>query len=1459
MKAGLTSAFQIAAIPESTFLKKHGKALGTDVARQIHINAVDSQIRNEHALMTMRETAKGSGLAIIDGHQTREARVAMLQKVVDAKAVPLNLSTLFGSLDYCECDDCLSVYSPASYLVELFQFLRNNDLGPDPATGSATNKNIHPGIVGTPLEKLFRRRPDLGCLQLTCENTFTVLPYVDLANEVMESFVVHLDAYEKDAHVPKQATLEAFNVEGEASSELLAIPQHVNYQAYCILKSAVYPFTLPYHQPIDATRIFLDYLGTSREELLDVFRTPTEHLGGVSFTPAETIELAALHQTVVERAVDAEGLGMTQEEYIILTREAFWPKRYFDLTQSKTFSTADYEANIGVRQVCEYYGYVAPAKGTCDTDMLDLAEATQVGLTFVKKQLLRRTGVSYVELVDLLKTRFINPALPQGEALAMLESIRFSYRFLQTLVDAGSKDPKIRFAQLIAFLESKQATLPLVLARLHPDLCRQQAQDPCSDERANFRAWVHCYFDRIGKLIVLESGEGPHLPIAGDVFAGSRFVGRMSDQGIIRDKRDAIVGRITATGTAVNRDGKLLVDGFADEIVIKDDAGTVVGFIRKSGLQGLRENPLGWIPARDTCDLDKVRLVHLDGSALTVDEYDRMQRFIRLWRRTAWAIDDLDAALTNVAFSAKSPKAAGGAPAQGGATPQGQPPGTASEDPVGFDAFVDVCAPGTADPRCGPVADPGAIGRCPDPKVVPDRVTPAFLHELRAIRRLVERTGLPLQKLLTFWSDIGIDGDKPLYRKLFLTHNLLGIDHVFAADLHGNYLTRTATIADHLPVLMAALRIKADDIAALMRIVPVGDSLTLHNVSALYRFAVLAKLLNVRIPALANVVALFGDPFASPWATVAFLETWGSMEDAGFTIRQLAYVVLDRDDPARPLAPSQRTILQVAKTLFDGLNGIDRDHPDLPAGSTAGATSDLVRAKTGLLFDATVVEQIMGLLEGTTVYTTNAPVALKISIPSADPLQSRIKYSQQSTTPATASIQVVGILTASDTTRAKALSGHPKWDAAIDRIGKQAKNVFNDALVGIFTNPVEATKHLLAGDFANPTDPEDAANTAPQKRLYFLQQFLPFLRERLSQRLVTATCAGTAGLSTEMTEQLLKDILLIGSPPVAAMEVLEALKERPTGAPAGWDGYLIPSADGEFTFVAIGDTQPPALVLDGREIAFAIQQEDPSNVWSSDPTTAVGLKSGKLYRLTVADRSAEDILWRTPASPGTRIPSASLLPDFSSKAAGDVVVELRKAALLIDGFAMGVDEVAWFQRHPLDFDGFDFNAPTLQGWKRLQAYVDLRDSLPATGATLLNLFHWASDPTADPDRLAERIAAVTGWDQVSLDRLLAPNKADAHDHFDLTRPEAFRNEVALLKLRPRAGDGCEDRHRRGPTLRLGQAGLQVLGLSHDRRGHPEGDARALRSGRLGAGRQAAERSTARASEDRADRLPAGPA
>jgi hypothetical protein len=667
MTANLTSAFHVAEKPEATFLEAFGPALGEDTARQVYTNAINAHIRNEHALMTLRQTMRGTGLAIIDGKpETLEASIVWKQQIADQNNVPLNLSTLFGSLDYCECDECLSVYSPAAYFVDLLQFLRNNDLSPtDPANPSQPNPNLHAGIAGTPLEKLFRRRPDLGCLELTCENTYTVLPYIDLVNEVMESFLVHLGDYHQDTHDPKQATLEAFNVDGETSGELLAIPEHVNYDAYCILRSAVYPFTLPYHQPIDATRIFLNYIGTSRWELLDTFRTAKEDCSDATLSDADLKELQTIHTTIQDRAVDAEFLGMTQEEYIILTEEAFWPKRYFEITQQTIFTDDEYQQNIGVLPVCEYYGY------DTDADMLSLDESAQKGLTFVKRQFLSRTGIQYTDLVELLKAQFINPNFPQGQALTMLEAIRFSYRFLQTLVDASATDPEVRFAKLIAFLNKFQPLVPAINAFLHPDPCSQKEADWCSKSE-DFRNWVYCYFDRIGRLVVLEAGEGPRLPLAGNLYVdgpaprcvgilledgaitlpdGSTVVGRVgAETKTVNGLEETIAAPVTLTGKAnLNAqfgEGRLSVRASADS--------PIIGYVFDSGLidtlHGNRETTQ-WLPARDTCDLDRVRLTHLDGSPLIVEEYDRLQRFIRLWRKLGWTIDETDKALVGLGLA----------------------------------------------------------------------------------------------------------------------------------------------------------------------------------------------------------------------------------------------------------------------------------------------------------------------------------------------------------------------------------------------------------------------------------------------------------------------------------------------------------------------------------------------------------------------------------------------------------------------------------------------------------------------------------------------------------------------------------------------------------------------------------------------------------------------------------------
>lgn len=79
---------------------------------------------------------------------------------------------LFGDLDSCACQSCGSVLSPAAYLVDLLQFIKTAADAPSSAFAA-----------------LMQRRPDLIDIELTCENTETELPQLDLVLETLENAV----------------------------------------------------------------------------------------------------------------------------------------------------------------------------------------------------------------------------------------------------------------------------------------------------------------------------------------------------------------------------------------------------------------------------------------------------------------------------------------------------------------------------------------------------------------------------------------------------------------------------------------------------------------------------------------------------------------------------------------------------------------------------------------------------------------------------------------------------------------------------------------------------------------------------------------------------------------------------------------------------------------------------------------------------------------------------------------------------------------------------------------------------------------------------------------------------------------------------------------------------------------------------------------------------------------------
>ena len=91
----------------------------------------------------------------------------------DASNYP-NIRRLFGNLTTCDCEHCQSVLSPAAYLVDVLRFL-------DPQTDART--------TAPALSALFARRPDIADIELTCKNTTTEIPYIDLVLEVLENAI----------------------------------------------------------------------------------------------------------------------------------------------------------------------------------------------------------------------------------------------------------------------------------------------------------------------------------------------------------------------------------------------------------------------------------------------------------------------------------------------------------------------------------------------------------------------------------------------------------------------------------------------------------------------------------------------------------------------------------------------------------------------------------------------------------------------------------------------------------------------------------------------------------------------------------------------------------------------------------------------------------------------------------------------------------------------------------------------------------------------------------------------------------------------------------------------------------------------------------------------------------------------------------------------------------------------
>jgi hypothetical protein len=256
------------------------------VVRNAQANAARVAVRSVHLWANLQSTARSTFSRSMRANSVRLTEIdAMVQKL------PTYRDLFPGSLDYCDCEECKSIFGAAAFLVDLLRISHEKVDLANPAIPAAL--------------KLGGRRPDLAQLPLTCENTNGLVPYLAIVNAVLGAQLRQL--------LGKPA---AWPIEPE-------------------LARRAYPFVLPVDLPLLTVRVSLAQQSTALADVYARFgaaapAVANERLGfspelaaivataaPQSFGPADENTLAALYglgagqlQTLRSTAVFALQTGL---------------------------------------------------------------------------------------------------------------------------------------------------------------------------------------------------------------------------------------------------------------------------------------------------------------------------------------------------------------------------------------------------------------------------------------------------------------------------------------------------------------------------------------------------------------------------------------------------------------------------------------------------------------------------------------------------------------------------------------------------------------------------------------------------------------------------------------------------------------------------------------------------------------------------------------------------------------------------------------------------------------------------------------------------------------------------------------------------------------------------------------------------------------------------------------------
>lgn len=1331
---GITSAYDVVSLPWEAFWERYGDKFGSIEQAKLVYRKAQQVSSVTYNLFTMAKKLD-SEAQVYGISAPPEARETLKTELI--KQFP-TMESLFGSLDYCECEHCQSVLSPAAYLVDLLQFVDPEPLVWDNflTLWAKNHGEAYAVRYKKPYDALIERRPDIPQIPLTCENTETALPYIDIVNEILEYYVAN-----------ERLAGDAARDTGDATTEeLLAEPQNIISDAYAKLERARYPLSLPFDLWLETTRRFCDYFETPLWRLLETFRA-----GDALFAEDQPYDRADIF---------IESLGLSPGECAIFTDpDPLADDRWFDLygyprdrpvidapTNDENATVTipdDVAAKLGAGIVCTYFDISAGALHPETLEVRSLgpqnpAAAGQTVVTFVG------TWTTAPAAGDLLVVAA--PAM-LASAKTLSRRLGVTYKEFATIVETGFVNPDLRQAALLAKIGV--------------------AVHDVMDYAAN-KAYYDANKDLIGK-------DRNALPPADQ----QRY-----DQ-VTADKRWADLGEAQAFEARLDAASAAHKASGFDARQWLQDALAAKAFDRMLLLA---------TPAAG-CDFGKTTLRYAGGDPADAIAFLKINLFVRLWRKLGWTIDETDRALEaflpkNAPFDAAhlnesplrtalmylahlkaldahvgvgkqsrlklltlwSPIAVTGKNALYGQLflrPNVLKSDAVFDDPLGaYLAAASINAQAAArtfEASLEHVAaadqiDPAVLAGHPEAKVAYD-------------------AGLHVQELT--YRGVLTDADKAALAALSPSPALKPLLEA-VQDQGKNF----SLIKGRLPALQGALGLAADEIRRILD--DAGQEpatpglslenavLSLENVSLLYRYRLLANALKLSVGDLIGLKQLSNvDPFgALPddpvtkleddrpfWNTMRFVEMANRVDGSGLSVEDLTYLLRHQFDETSKYRPDPAAQLALAKTLAEGIRAI-RAEQAMPA-DPAAIDEEMLRQKLSLALPPDVTTRFLAMLNGSADFT-----AIKLGVeavaalnPAAFAGETAIRELTYDAAAKKQRLVYRGVLLDA---QKDDLAGRlpkpvplapftpsPPFIDLLNDVETQARAFFDRNLQKPAPGDPAGNGFLDAADYELlfgllPPELTDEQRQARQRdRLSrVVNAFLPFLRDRLIRRFLVQTLSAQFETDPSLIDSLLAEDHLLGISqplldPVAAVDdrgvdiafldgagqQLEAvvagdadtgLKDkdgvpiRPAAAVgARLEGYLEVAAPGAYRFSVACDRQGaevdlrfeqlPAAYLDGAAGADNAELSGEPLALSPGPRfhftlTAKKLNGGDVRLLVEGD-----------ALPKDTVAQLLLHPLSASDRADRALLLLAKIVQLVQALNLSERELRYLLANPADF------------------------------------------------------------------------------------------------------------------------------------------------------------------------------